>query len=137
MGGYVRISWVHVLSRDPYEHDYKVCAVASKHIIVVFPSYLALLMLRHRDRMEKSWVTCCRVEEGGFPSGKQKGLLNLNSSWMSTPGGALGPLTGWLSYMKCSFMQGGRKRQNICAAKATKAAYQNLILRWVNLPWSW
>ena len=66
MGGNVRISWVHVLSRDPYENDYKVCVVASKHIIVVFPSYSALLTLRHGDRMEKSSVACHRAEEEGL-----------------------------------------------------------------------
>ena len=75
----------------------------------------------------------------GSPSEKQRELLSPSSSWTSTPGGALGPPTSWLSCMRCSFMlqDGGRKRWNICAAKATKAAYWNLILRQVNLPWSW
>ena len=66
MGGDVRKLWVHVLSRDPYENNCRVCVVASKHIIVVFPSYLALLTLEYGDRMEKSWVTHHRVEEEGL-----------------------------------------------------------------------
>ena len=66
MGGNVRELGVHVLSRDPYKNNCRVCIVASKHIIVVFPSYLALLMLEYGNRMEKSWVTCHRVEEEGL-----------------------------------------------------------------------
>ena len=66
MGGNVRKLGVHVLSRDPYENYYRVCVVASKHIIVVFPSYLALLTLEYGDRMEKSQVACCRAEEEGL-----------------------------------------------------------------------
>ena len=66
MGGNVRKLWVHVLSRDPYKNNYRVCVVASKHIIVVFPSYLALLMLEYGDRMEKSWVAHHRTEEEGL-----------------------------------------------------------------------
>ena len=40
--------------------------------------------------------------------------------------------------MKCSFMlQGkGRKRQNICAAKAAGAVYPNLNPRQTYLPWN-
>ena len=66
MGGDVRKSWVHVLSIDPYEKNCRVCIIASKHIIVVFPSYLALLMLKYGDRMEKSQVACHWVEEEGL-----------------------------------------------------------------------
>ena len=66
MGGDVRKPWVHVLLRDPYENNCRVCVVASKHIIVVFPSYLALLTLEYGDRMEKSWVTHHRAEEEGL-----------------------------------------------------------------------
>ena len=66
MRGNVRKLWVHVLSRDPHENNCRVCVVASKCIIVVFPSYLDLLMLKYGDRMEKSWVTHCRVEEEGL-----------------------------------------------------------------------
>ena len=66
MGGDVRKLWVHVLSKDPYKNNCRVCVVASKHVIVVFPSYLALLMLEYGDRMEKSQVTCHRAEEEGL-----------------------------------------------------------------------
>ena len=66
MGGNVRKPWVHVLSRDLYENNCRVCVVVSKHIIVVFPSYLALLTLEYGDRMEKSQVACCWVEEEGL-----------------------------------------------------------------------
>ena len=54
------------MSRDPYENNCRVCVVANKHIIVVFPSYSALLMLEYGDRMEKSWVAHCQVEEEGL-----------------------------------------------------------------------
>ena len=66
MGGDVRKPWVHVLSRDPCKNNCRVCIIASKHIIVVFPSYLALLMLDYGDRMEKSWVTHHWAEEEGL-----------------------------------------------------------------------
>ena len=65
-GGDFRKLGVHVLSRDPYRSDCRACVVVSKHIIVVFPSYLALLMLKHCDRIEKSQVACPRVEEEGL-----------------------------------------------------------------------
>ena len=65
-GGNVRKLGVHVMSRDPYENNYRVCVVASKHIIVVFPSYSALLMLEYGNRIEKSQVTHCRAEEEGL-----------------------------------------------------------------------
>ena len=66
MGGDVRKPWVHVLSRDPYENNCRVCIVGSKHFIVVFPSYLALLTLEYGDRMEKSQVAHCQTEEEGL-----------------------------------------------------------------------
>ena len=66
MGGDVRKPWVHALSRDPYKNNCRVCVVASKHIIVVFPSYLALLTLEYGDRMEKSQVACCQGQEEGL-----------------------------------------------------------------------
>ena len=47
--------------------------------------------------------------------------------------------TGQSSFTKCSFMLQNEdgKRQNVCAAKVTKAASQNPILRQINPPWSW
>ena len=66
MGGDVRKLWVHALSGYPYENNCRVCVIVSKHIIVVFPSYSALLTLEYGDRMEKSWVTCCQAEEEGL-----------------------------------------------------------------------
>ena len=80
MGGDVRKSWVHVLSRDPYENNCRVCIIASKHIIVAFPSYLDLLTLKYGDRMEKSQVTHPRWKRRGSPSEKQRELLSLSSS---------------------------------------------------------
>ena len=66
MGDNVRKPWVHVLSRDLCENNCRVCVVASRHIIVVFSSYLDLLTLEYGDRMEKSQVTHCWVEEEGL-----------------------------------------------------------------------
>ena len=66
MGGDVRKLWVHALSRDPYKNNCRVCIIVSKNIIVVFPSYSALLTLEYGDRMEKSQVACCQVEEEGL-----------------------------------------------------------------------
>ena len=132
--------WVHVLSRDPYENDYKVCAVASKHIIVVFPSYLALLMLRN---METEWRRAGSPTTGqkrrGFPSGKQKRVVESELFLDEYPWWGLGtPHQMVILCLKCSFMlqDGGRKTQNVCATEACKAAYQNLIPRWINPPWS-
>ena len=58
---------------------------------------------------------------------------------MNTFGGSLGLPTGQSSFMKWSFMPQNedRKRQNVCATEVTKAASQNPIPRWINLPWSW
>ena len=50
----------------PYGSDYGACAVASKCIIVIFPSYSALLTLNYGDRMEKSQMAHCWVEEEGI-----------------------------------------------------------------------
>ena len=66
MGGVVRKQWVHILVRDPYKNNCRVCVIASKHILVVFPSYSDLLMLKYGNRMEKSWVACHWVEEEGL-----------------------------------------------------------------------
>ena len=66
MGGNVRKLWVHALSRDPYKDNCRVCIIASKHIIVVCPSYSALLTLEYGDRMEKSQVACHQAEEQGL-----------------------------------------------------------------------
>ena len=66
MGCDVRKPWVHILSRDPCKNNYRVFFVASKCIIVVFPSYSDLLMLTYGDRMEKSQVTHCRAAEEGL-----------------------------------------------------------------------
>ena len=54
------------------------------------------------------------------------------------PRWGLGTPTGWWCCMKCSFMlQGeGRKRQNKCAAEATRAVYPNLNLGQTYLPWN-
>ena len=65
MGGNVRKLGVPVLLRDLYESYYRVCAIASKHIFVVFSSYSGLLLLEYVDRMEKTRVACCRAEEEG------------------------------------------------------------------------
>ena len=58
--------WIHVLSRDLCENNCRVCVVASKDTIVVFPSYSALLTLEYGDRMEKSQVTRHQAEEEGL-----------------------------------------------------------------------
>ena len=50
----------------PHGSNYGACAVVSKCIIVIFPSYLALLTLNYSDRMEKSQMACCWVEEEGL-----------------------------------------------------------------------
>ena len=50
----------------PYGSDYGACAVVSKCIIVIFPSYSALLMLNYSDRMEKSQMAHCWAEEEGL-----------------------------------------------------------------------
>ena len=139
MRGDVRKLGLHVLSRDPYKNNYRVYVVASKHIIVVFSSYLALLMLEYDNRMEKSQVTCCRVEEEGLSFREAERVIKSELFLDEYPNGALDPPTGQLSCMRCSFMlqDGGRKRQNVCATEATKAASWNLIPRQINLPWSW
>ena len=50
----------------PYGSDYRACTVASECIIVIFPSYSALLMLNNSNRMEKSWMACHWAEEEGI-----------------------------------------------------------------------
>ena len=130
--------WVHVLSRDPYGNNCRACVVVSKWLIVVFPSYLALLTLEHGDRMEKSQVTCCKVEEEGHSLREAERVIESKLFLDEYPWLGLGTPTGQLSCMRCFFMlqDGGRRRWNVCATGATEAAYQNLIPRWINLPWS-
>ena len=138
MGGNVRKPWVHALSRDPYENNCRVCVIASKHIIVVFPSYLALLMLEYGDRMEKSQVTHCQAEEEGLSFREAERVIESELFLDKYPQWGLGPPTRWLSCMRCFFtlQDRGRKRQDVCAAGAIKAVYWNLIPRQINLPWS-
>ena len=138
MGGNVRKLWVHVLSRDLYQNNCRVCVVASKHIIVVFPSYSALLMLEYGDRMEKSQVAHCQAEEVGLSFREAERVIESELFLDEYPQWGLGTPTSQLSCMRCSFMlqDGGGKRQNICATEATKAAYWNLVPRWINPPWS-
>ena len=50
----------------PYRSHYGACAVVSKCIIVIFLSYLALLMLNYGDRMEKSQMAHHQAEEEGL-----------------------------------------------------------------------
>ena len=139
MGGNVRKLGVHFCQETLTRIIIGSVLLQVNTLLLFSPSYLALLMLEYGNRIEKSQVTCHRAEEEGSPSEKQRELLSPNSSWTSTPDGALEPPTSQLSCMRCSFtlQDGGRKRQNICAAEAAKAASQNLILRWINLPWSW
>ena len=59
MGGDVGKLWIH-------RSDCEACVVASKHIVVTFPSYSALLTLSYGNRMEKSWMAHCQVEEEGL-----------------------------------------------------------------------
>ena len=121
----------------PYGSYYGACAVASKHIIVIFPSYSALLMLNYGGRMEKSQMACRWAEEEGLSYREVERVmeselfLNEYSQW------GLGTPHQSVIYMRCFYMpkHGGRRRQNICATKATKIAYENPILRWINLPW--
>ena len=139
MGGDVRKPWVHVLSRDLCENNCRVCVVASKHIIVVFPSYLALLMLEYGDRMEKGWVTCHWAEEEGLSFREAERVIESKLFLNKYPQWGLGT-PHQLVILHEMFLHAagwGRKRQNICATKAIKAAYWNLIPRWVKLPWSW
>ena len=134
MGGNVRKPWVHVLSRDPYKNNCRVCVVASKHIIVVFPSYSALL-LEYGDRMEKSWVACCRAEEEVVSVREAERVIESKLFLDKYLRWGLGtPL--WSVILHEMFLhtaQWGRKRLNVCATKAAKAAYQNLIPRQINL----
>ena len=96
------------------------------------------LMLEYGDRMEKTWVAHCRVEEEGFCFREAERVIESKLFLDEYPRWGLGTPTSWLFCMRCSFMllEGGRKRQNVCAAEAAKAASQNLIPRWINLPWS-
>ena len=50
----------------PYGSDYGACAVVSKCIIVIFLTDSALLALNYGDRMEKSQMAHCWVEEEGL-----------------------------------------------------------------------
>ena len=138
MGGNVRKPWVHVLLRDPYKSNCRVCVVASKHIIVVFPSYSALLTLEYGDRMEKSWVTHHRVEEEGLSIREAERVIESKLFLDEYPWWGLGTPHWSVILHEISFMlqDRGRKRQNICATEAAKAAYWNLIPRQINPPWS-
>ena len=76
----------------PYGSYYGAYAVASKHIIVIFPSYLVLLMLNYGNRMEKSWMACHWVEEEGLSYRELESVmeselfLNEHSQWgLGTP----------------------------------------------------
>ena len=137
MGGDVRKLWVHVLSRDLYESNCRVCVVASKHIIVVFPSYSALLMLEYGDRMEKSRVTCHQVEQEGLSFREAERVIESElfldeyHQWgLGTP--------HWSVILHEMFLhtagQGQKEAEHMCCQ--AKAAYRNLIPRQINLPWS-
>ena len=61
----------------PYGSNYGACAVVSKCIIVIFPSYSALLMLNYGDRMEKSQMAHCRAEEEGLSFREAERIMEL------------------------------------------------------------
>ena len=49
----------------PYEFNCKTSTVVGKAIVIFF-SYMALLMLTYGDRMEKTWEACRMVEQEGL-----------------------------------------------------------------------
>ena len=84
-------SYLALLIWDPYENNCGVYVIASKHIIVVFPSYLALLMLKYGDRMEKSQVACHQVEEEGFSFREAERVIESKLFLDEYPQWGLGP----------------------------------------------
>ena len=54
------------VSGCPYEFNCKTYTVVGKSIIVIFFSYMALLMLTYRDRMEKTQEAHCMAEQEGL-----------------------------------------------------------------------
>ena len=86
--------------------------------------------------MEKSQVTHHRVEEEGLCIRGVERVIDSEMFLDEYPGGNSGLPNGQLSCMRCSFMlqNEGGKKQNVCATEVAKAAYQNPIPRWINLP---
>ena len=75
MGGDIRKPWVCGLLKGSSRHNCKTYVVTSKHIIVIFPSYVTLLTLNYRDRVEKSCEACCKVEEEGLSIREAKRII--------------------------------------------------------------
>ena len=84
---------------------------------------MALLTLIYGDRMEKTREARHMAEQEGLSYREAKWIVESDLFWTNIPNGTLGPHIGQSFYMKCSCMwnHGGRKRQNACATKATKA----------------
>ena len=59
-----------------HEHNCKTCIVEGKCIIIFF-SYMALLMLNYGDWMEKTQEACCMAEQEGL-SYREAKLVELN-----------------------------------------------------------
>ena len=62
---------------NPYRSDCGACAVVSKCIIVIFPSYSALLMLNYGNRMEKSRMAHHWAEEEGLSFREAERVMEL------------------------------------------------------------
>ena len=118
----------------------RVCVVASKHIIVVFPSYLALLMLEYGDRMEKSQVAHRWVEEEGLSFREAERVIESELFLDEYPWWSLGT-PHWLVILHEMFLhaagQGQKEARTYVPLRLPKQTYQNLIPRQINLPWSW
>ena len=137
MGDDIGKLWVHDPQRDLYKNNCVAYAVASNYIIV-FPSYSTLLTLRYGDRMEKSWVACHWAEEEGLSIREVERVVESEMFLDKYPWWEFGT-PHWTVILHEMFLHAaewGGKRWNICATKVTKATYQNLILRQINLPWS-
>ena len=99
--------------------------------------YLSSYSLQYGRQMEKAWVAHKHAEESGMSYRESERVVDSELFLDEYPRWGLGTPHQWCC-IKCSFMpQGkGRKRQNICAAKAPRAVYPNLNQGQTYLPWN-